>query len=169
MTQGVRCVVIHLYLVKLRLHWTTTQEDLGNQSQRLHWTQHSEIASDPGGQTRKQNCMAGMPYSPHTHICRNSLNMLESFWAVVMARTSSNTGAKLTQVVWSNHAPPWRRLQRLITQRHRKCWCRTKVAKIKPAKDLEAFGMSIRPECCQVLLDAQHLHLCRPDSSLFYG
>ena len=46
---------------------------------RLHWTQHSEIASDPGGQTRKQNCMAGMPYSPHTHICRNSLNMLESF------------------------------------------------------------------------------------------
>lgn len=26
------------------------------------------------------------------------------------------------------------------------------VAKIKPAKDLESFGMSIRPECCQCCL-----------------
>lgn len=71
-----------------------------------------------------------------------------------MARTSSNTGAKLTQVVWSNHAPPWRRLQRLITQRHRKCWCRTQSQKPnqqRTSNPLECQYVQSVAKCCLIL------------------
>ena len=145
---------------------TTAQEDLWNQSQRLHWTQHSEIASDPRGQTCKQNCIAGMPYSTHAHICPNSWNMLESFELNHKdgkdifkhpCRSSARrcmVGSNKVQVVWSIHAPYCRRLGRLITQRHRKCWCRTKSQKSnqqRTSNPLECQHVQSVAKCCLIL------------------
>ena len=84
-----------------------------------------------------------------------------------MVRTSSNIRAKLTQVVWSNHAPPWRRLQRLITQRHRKCWCRTKSQKSnqqRTSKPLECQYVQSVAKCCLMLSIYIYVVLIPPSS-----
>ena len=78
MTQGVRCVVIHLYLVKLRytgrlpkkIWGIRVNACTGPSIPRLQVTQKAKHAS--------KIVWLGC-HVAHTHICRNSLNMLESF------------------------------------------------------------------------------------------